>query len=79
MFFLYAIQIKDSIWSNTSYVVILIHANILCSITVGVLDTEQPHAEHHYPSDRADCGGSGWRIQALPASAHSTHVACLHA
>lgn len=46
---------------------------------VGVLDTKQPYAEHHHPSDRADCGGAGWRVQALPASAYPTHVACLHA
>lgn len=45
----------------------------------GVLDTKQPHAKHHYPSDRADRGGAGWRVQALPASAYPTHVTCLHA
>lgn len=46
---------------------------------VGVLDTEQPHAEYYHPSDRADCGGTGRRVQALPASAYSTHAAGLHA
>lgn len=50
---------------------------MFCS--VGVLDTKQPHAEHNHPSDRADCGGTGRRVQALPASAYTTHVACLHA
>lgn len=50
---------------------------IFCA--VGVLDTKQPHAKHHHPSDRADCCGTGWRVQALPSSAHPTHVARLHA
>lgn len=47
--------------------------------SVGVLDAKQPHAEHHHPSDRADRGGTGRRIQALPASAYPTHAAGLHA
>lgn len=54
-------------------------SQLLCSLFLGVLDTKQPHAEHHHPSDWADCGCTGWRVQALSASAYPTHAACLHA
>lgn len=46
---------------------------------VGVLDTKQPHAEHHHPSDRANCGRTWRRVQALSASAHPTHATCFYA
>lgn len=48
-------------------------------VPAGILDPQQPNAEHHHPAHRADSRGSGGRVQAVPAPAYPTHATGLHA
>lgn len=45
----------------------------------GILDPQQPNAEHHHPAHRADSRGSGRRVQAVLTPAYPTHATGLHA
>lgn len=48
-------------------------------VPAGILDPQQPNAEHHHPADRTDSRGSGRRVQAVLATADPTHASGLHA
>lgn len=48
-------------------------------VPAGILDPQQPNAEHHHPAHRADSRGSGRRVQAVLAPAYPTHATGLHA